>query len=108
LVATTQQQQPGISDGQLINMMNAAMCPAVAGMSDLSTAAKRTKLLHLDTLVQQQIAAAAPPPAASHVVLSVPLAPNVAASVANAAAANHQTPDAYLADLIAKQTAGKK
>ena len=107
LVSMTLQQQPGISVAALANMMNAAMCPTVAAMSNLSTAAKRTKLLQLDAQVRQQFAAAAPAPN-THVVVSVPLAPDVARAVANAAAGSHQTPDAYLADLIAKQTGTKK
>ena len=106
LVSMTLQQQPGISFARLVNLMDAAMCPAVA-ISNLSTEAKRAKLLHLDALVRQQ-AAAAVPAANTHVVLSVPVAPNVAQAVTTAAMAHHQTPDAYLADLIAKQAAPQK
>jgi mono/diheme cytochrome c family protein len=107
LLNMTLRQQPGMSAGQLVNMMNAAMCPAVAAMGNLSTAQKRTKLLHLDALVRQQYAASVPAPD-THVVLSVPLKPDVAQAVTSAAAAHHQSPDAYLADLIAKQAAGQK
>lgn len=107
LVSMTLQKQPGISVASLANMMNAAMCPTVAAMSNLSAAAKRSKLLQLDAQVRQQYAAAAPAPA-THVVVSVPLAPNVAQAVHDAAAVSHQTPNAYLSDLIAKQTGTKK
>jgi hypothetical protein len=106
LVDTTLQQQPGISVAGLVNMMDAAMCPAVA-ISNLSTAAKRAKLMHLDALVRQQAAAAMPSPG-TRVLLSVPLSAGVAQAVTSAAAAQHQTPDAYLADLIAKQAATRK
>jgi mono/diheme cytochrome c family protein len=106
LVSMTRQQQPNISDAQLANMMAAAMCPTVAAMSNLSTSARRAKLLSLDAQVQQQIAAAAPP--AARVVVSVPLAPNVAAGLASAAAAKHESPDAYTADLITKQMGSPK
>jgi hypothetical protein len=73
---------------------------------NVSTSAKRPKLLGLDAEVQQRIAAAAPP--ASRVVVSVPLAPNVAAGLASAAAGKHEWPDAYTADLITKQVGSQK
>ena len=60
MVTQLRQQQPGISDAQLSNTMNAAFCPAVANRGDLSTGAKRAMLVRLNTLVQDQIAAAAP------------------------------------------------
>ncbi|HST76721.1 MAG TPA: hypothetical protein VLJ20_15200, partial [Acetobacteraceae bacterium] len=93
-----------ISDAQLSNTMNAAFCPAVANRSDLSTSAKRALLVRLNTLVQNQIAAAVP--AQGSVVATVPLAPTVARDLNNAAAAKHQSPAAYMADLLAK-AAGK-
>ena len=62
-------------------------------------------LVRLNTLVQNQIAAAAP--AQGSVVASVPLAPTVAQDLNNAAAAKHQSPAAYMADLLAKAAGGK-
>jgi mono/diheme cytochrome c family protein len=99
------QQRPGISDAQLSNTMNAAFCPAVANRSDLSTSQKRALLVKLNTLVQNQIAAAVP--AQGSVLASVPLSPSVAQDLNNAAAAKHQSPAAYMADLLAKAAGGK-
>ncbi len=104
MVAQLRQQQPGISDAQLSDTMNAAFCPAVANRADLSTSAKRAMLVRLNTLVQDQIAAA---PAQGRVVASVPLTPSVAQDLNNAAAAKHQSPAAYMADLLAKAAGGK-
>ena len=99
--------QPGLSDAATANTMMAAMCPAVANRADLSTSGKRALLAQLNQQVQNQIAAAAPLPAADRVVATVPLPPAIAQAVNNAAAAAHQTPAAYLADMIEKQSKAK-
>ena len=107
LVLQLHDQQPGISETQLVNMTNAAMCPAVAGMSNLSTDAKRAMLMRLSGEVEQQIAGMALPPG-SRVAVTVPLAPNVAQKIDSIAAARHLSPAAYLSDLIAKESAASK
>jgi hypothetical protein len=107
LVLQLHDQQPGISETQLVNMTNAAMCPAVAGMSNLSTGAKRAMLMRLSGEVEQQIAGMALPPG-SRVAVTVPLAPIVAQQIDSIAAARHLSPAAYLSDLIAKESAASK
>jgi hypothetical protein len=107
LLMQTREQQPEMPDARLVNMMNAAMCPAVAGMSNLSASAKRAMLLRLSAAVQQQIAAMALPPE-SRVVTTVPLAPAVAQQISTAAAAHHQSLRSYLSDLVAKQAGAAK
>ena len=89
MVTQLRQQQPGISDAQLSNTMNAAFCPAVANRSDLSISPS-AMLVRLNTLVQNQIAAAVP--TQGSVVASVPLAPSVARNLNNAAAASISRP----------------
>ena len=106
LVVQVRRQQLGISDARLADIVSAALCPVVASMSGLSTSAKRIKLMQLDAEVLDEIAATALP-SHPHVALSVPLTPGVAQQVNNAAAARHQTPGAYTADLIARQSGQK-
>jgi hypothetical protein len=102
LVRQFHDQQPDLSATQLANMVNAAACPAVAGMSNLSARDKSAMLMRLSAEVDQQIAGMASP-SGSHVLATVPLAPDVAQQINSIAAAHHQTPDAYLRDLITKQ-----
>jgi len=94
-------QQPDMSNGQMANTMFAAFCPAVAALPELSYAEKRARVLELDMKVQRQIAAATLPEG-SHVILSVPVSPSLAHQVGVAAAAAHETPSVYLANLVAK------
>jgi hypothetical protein len=77
LVRQLREQQPDLSATHLANMVNAAMCPAVAGMGNLSASDKRATLLHLSAGVEQQIAVMAPPPG-SHVLTTVLQAPAAA------------------------------
>ncbi|MGE3481416.1 MAG: c-type cytochrome [Gammaproteobacteria bacterium] len=107
MVGQIRAQQPGISDANLANTMNAAFCPAVANRTDLSSAQKRATLLRLNDLVQQQIAAARVP-SGSTVVATVPLGATTAQALYNAAAAHHQTADAYIAELLKKNDKGQK
>ena len=60
MLSQLRRQQPGISDGALINSMNAAFCPVVANAPGLSGGQKRARLLQLDGIVQQDVAITAP------------------------------------------------
>lgn len=99
LVSDLRNGQPGISDARVANTMMAAMCPAVAGRGNLSTAEKRALLFRLNSQVLRQIAATSTPPG-SHVVTTVTLSPEVTRQINNEAAARHETPAAYLSDVI--------
>ena len=101
MVTQIRQQQPGISDANLANTMNAAFCPAVANQANLSVSDKRARLAQLNAAVQRQIAAAAPAPKQT-VTATVPLDAATAQALYNAAAAQKQSPDAYMADLLEK------
>jgi hypothetical protein len=100
MMAELRRRQPDISDMRLVNALDAALCPAVANMPGLSNATKRRKLLLLSAQLRDRIAAITMPPG-SHVVIPVPLTPGLAEKIDLAAAARHETPGDYLADLIA-------
>jgi mono/diheme cytochrome c family protein len=57
LVSATRSAQPGISDTNLVNMLNAAYCPVVANISGLSAAEKRTRLMSFALQIEDIIAA---------------------------------------------------
>jgi mono/diheme cytochrome c family protein len=100
LLDRLRQQQPGITDAALTNTLNGAFCPAIANRADLTNSQKRALLARLNAAVQEQIASAAP--VERRVIATVPLKPAVATALDNAAAAQHLTPQAYIATLLSK------
>ncbi|HSU04679.1 MAG TPA: c-type cytochrome, partial [Acetobacteraceae bacterium] len=105
LIDQIRQQQPGISNAGLTNIMMASFCPVVANDPALNNTQRSGRLMNFSMMLQDQLAAAAPP-ANEHVLATVPLAPNVMQQVSRAAAEHHQTPAEWMADTLAHQSNG--
>lgn len=106
----TQARGQQLSDTQITNMLVAAYCPAVANMAGLTDAQKRTRLTAFSERLEDALAspATAATPANEKVIVPVALPPNVMQEINAAAAAKHQTAADYMADMLAKQAAGRK
>ncbi|HEX5326165.1 MAG TPA: c-type cytochrome [Acetobacteraceae bacterium] len=106
LLAELHQQQPGISNAALSNIMMASFCPVVADNPALNNTQRRAQLMRFSVHLQDRIAAAATQAAVSdHVVAAVPLAADVMQQVTQAAAEHHQTPAQWMAETLAHQSA---
>ena len=104
LIDRIRQQQPGISDAALTNIMMASFCPVVANDPALNDSQRRSRLMSLSMDVQDYIASA-PQPADTHVLATVPLAPDVMQQIGRTAAEHHQTAAEWMAETLAHQSA---
>jgi len=105
LLDEIRQQQPGISDGALSNIMIASFCPVVANDPALNNSQRRARLMDFNTALQDRLAGAAEP-SDVRVLVSVPLQPNVLQQLKQAAASQHQALTKWMADTLARQAQG--
>jgi len=105
LIDEIRQQQPGISDGALSNIMIASFCPVVANDPALTNSQRRARLMNFNMDLQDRLAAAAEP-SGVHVLVSVPLQPEVLQQIRQAAAAQHQALTKWMAETLARQAEG--
>lgn len=61
LIDEVRQQQPGISDAALSNIMIASFCPVVANDAALNNSQRRARLMRFSTTLQDQLASEAQP-----------------------------------------------
>ena len=104
LIDRIRQQQPGISDAALTNIMMASFCPVVANDPALNDSQRRSRLMNLSMDIQDYIASA-PRPADTRVLATVPLAPDVMQQIGRTAAEHHQTAAEWMAETLAHQSA---
>jgi len=103
LIGELRKQQPGISNADLANDLNAAYCPYVANDAALNDAERRARLDRFTAHVFQRLAAAAPTPDVA-MTLGVPLPPDEIAKIDAAASARHETPQQWMATALAAQS----
>jgi hypothetical protein len=105
LVNRLQVERPNVSNTDIVNVLIAAYCPAVANARGLSAAEKWRRMREFDAILQHQLAADAMPPG-SLVIADVPLPPAVYRELRSQAAAANQTP-AQLMGAILTRAAGQ-
>ncbi len=106
LLRTLRRDNPGIGDALLADTLIAAYCPTLANDPDLSADGKADRLARFRAGLERALAGAAPPPGAP-VVVSTALPPEALARAEAAARAAGKTLDAWLAEAVAAQAAGR-
>jgi hypothetical protein len=99
LINKVQTEKPGISNDQIIDVLLAAYCPAVARMPQASYAQKWRLIRQFDAVLMREVTAANMP-AGSLIIASVPLPPPVFQSLTNKAEAKDQTPAEFMAAVL--------
>jgi hypothetical protein len=99
LIARVQTEKPGISNDETINVLIAAYCPVVAGMTQASAAEKWRLMRRFDAALMGEITASSMP-SGSLIIASVPLPPSVFRSLTSQAEAAGQTPAQFMAAVL--------
>jgi mono/diheme cytochrome c family protein len=104
LIDEIRQQQPGISEAALTNIMIASFCPVVANDPALTESQRRSRMMRFTSMLQDQLAQAAPAPS-ERVLATVPLRPQVMQQITQAAAEHHKPVADWMAETLAGQSA---
>ncbi len=102
LIRQIRDQQPGISDATLSNLMIASYCPVIANDPALTNSQRRARLMSFSMSLQDRLAAN-PLSSAERVLVSVPLRPDVLQEITQTARDQHEPLTEWMAQTLARQ-----